>query len=132
MDKRYVTIKDKITVMGIGIGIGIAVTFGLMLVFAFIISAFCTPYTFAVPFATVSLAAGSFVSSFFSARKIGEKGYLIGTLIGVAVFITVTLISLAITSNGFTQNTLFHFLIIVLASAIGGILGVHKNNRKII
>lgn len=132
MEKRYDTVKEKAIIMGIGIVIGAVVTFVLMLIFALVISTLCIDRAFAQPFATVCLAFGSFAAAFFSAKKIGEKGYLIGTVIGILTFVIVLVISLLVGSGEFTNNTLFHFIITLLASAIGGILGVHKNTKKII
>jgi len=116
-----------------GIIIGVVVTFIFMLLFSFLMLYAGLERSFAVPFATVSLGAGSFFAAFYAARKIKEKGYLIGLLTGLFVFITVVLISLLISKDSVTYNTLFHFIIIMLSSITGGILGVNfKNSKKYI
>lgn len=110
--------------------IGVAVTLIFMCLFAAIIL-FCNiDRGYSVPFATVSLALGSFTAAYIVSKESERRGYLIGTLVGLVSFAVVTIISLIINRNGLTMNTLFHFIIIVLASAIGGILGVNKGKSK--
>lgn len=85
---------------------------------------------YAPAFATVSLASGAFCASRFSAKKIGEKGYIVGLIMGFILFCLVTLFALVFDSNGGGFTTLFRFIIIMLASLIGGILGVNKDKNK--
>lgn len=104
----------------------------LITAFAFIIYITENGYKYAALFATVSVAAGAFLASFYMAKKINTNGWLIGLAAGAATFLVITAVSLIISHGSFTYNTLFHFVIIVLASLIGGILGVNKNTRKYI
>ncbi len=110
--------------------IGVAVTFLVMLLFSAIMLLTGIDKAFAVPFATVSLAVGSFAASMYSSSKIGDKGYLIGLITGAVVFVVIMLISLVINRSGLTINTLFHLVIIMLSSVIGGIIGVNKGKDK--
>lgn len=83
--------------------------------------------------ATVSIAFGTFAAAFYSARKIGKRGLLIGAVTGGAVFLIITVISLILDSGAVTYNMLFHFIIIMLSALIGGVMGVNKkDNRKYI
>ena len=60
-------------------------------------------------------------------------GVYIGFIIGISTFLIITIISLIINDTALSINTLFHFIIIVLSSLIGGIFGVNKDkNKKII
>lgn len=88
--------------------------------------------SFSVIFATISIALSSLISSFFASKEIGNRGYVTGFIIGIATFITITLISLMIDKGSVTINTLFHFIIILLSSMIGGILGVNRKTKKYI
>lgn len=109
--------------------IGILVTAAMIMLFALVMYFFETGYKYAPVFATVSVAAGSFAAAFFAARKNASKGLLTGLIVGGITFIVITLISLIINRGGLTSNTLFHLIIIMLASMIGGILGVNRSNR---
>lgn len=84
-------------------------------------------------YATVAVAIGSLISSFYLGRKLTQKGFLIGLINGITVFTVITVISLIIDKDGLTFNTLFRLIIFVLASLIGGVSGVNKkeNNKYI-
>lgn len=109
--------------------LGLISTFISMMFFAAVLLFFNIDRTYSVPFATVSLAVGSFVASRFAAKKIGEKGYITGLVMGFVVFAIITVISLMF-GNGFSLNTLFHFIIILLSALTGGIVGVNTNKHK--
>lgn len=83
-------------------------------------------------FATISVAIGIMVSSYWIAKRTGKKGFLIGLIIGLSVFSLVTVISLIADDGAMTLNTLFHLVIFVLSGLVGGILGVNKPNKKYI
>lgn len=113
----------------IGAVLGVLSTLVIMVIFSAVLLFFNIERAYAVPFATVSLAVGSFIASRYTAKKIGDKGYAVGLIIGLIVFAVITILSL-IFGNGFSLNTLFHFIIIILSSLVGGILGVNSNNHK--
>ena len=81
-------------------------------------------------FATVAAAVGTLIGSYFTSYKIGTKGFKTGLIISLCIFFIITIISFAINKNGFSLNTLFHFIILLLSGFIGGVLGVNKNSRK--
>lgn len=110
--------------------LNIITTAAFIFIFAVVMYLAQTGYEFATVFATVSLAAGSLVSAFYLARKIAKKGFLVGLLVGGAEFIIVTLISMFVDKGGITVNTLFHLIIILLSSLIGGIVGVNKAGKQ--
>ena len=76
------------------------------------------------------MAAGSLSAAFYAARKNGSKGYLIGRLVGIITFLLVTIISLIVSGGVLSSNTLFRFVIIVISSLIGGILGINIRREK--
>lgn len=110
--------------------IGLITTIISMLVFSAAIYFLNLDRAYSVPLGTVSLALGSFFAAYFVARKSESKGYLTGTIVGLISFALVTVISLIVNKTGLTVNTLFHLIIIVLSSAIGGIIGVNKGKNK--
>lgn len=97
--------------------------------FALIMCLSTAALKYAAVFATVAVAVGSFLGAFITARSVGNKGWLVGVIIGGITFIIISLISLIINRDGVTINTLFHFIIIMLASLIGGVVGVNKDNK---
>lgn len=129
-ENKKIEISQKNIIYIKGIVFGLIATALCVILFSFIMLLFELSYKFAAPFATVSVAVGSFVASFVTAKNIGSKGYLIGIIIGIIVFVIVTVIALAVNKSGITGNTLFHFIIITLASVVGGITGVNYNKNK--
>lgn len=87
-------------------------------------------YEYAAIFATVSVALGAFISAFYIAKKQKGKAFFIGASVGGATFILITLISLITDKSALTVNTLFHFIIIMLASLIGAVLGVGNSSKQ--
>ncbi len=113
----------------IGAVLGVFSTLIAMLIFAAVLLFFNIDRAYAVPFATISIAVGSFIASRITAKKIGERGYLTGLIIGVVVFLIITVLAL-IMGNSLSLNTLFHFIIIMLSSLVGGITGVNAKMQK--
>lgn len=112
--------------------VGVFTTIIIMFIFSALLVLLNLNRAYSVPFATISIAVGSFFASFFTAKKLSNKGYFIGFIIGIGIFLTITLCSL-IFGNHLSMNTLFHFIIILLSSIIGGIIGVnYKKNKKYI
>lgn len=110
---------------------GIAVTLAAMLLLSFVVLVFDLDDGFSAPFATLSLALGTFAAAFYSARSVGSRGYLVGLTVGIISFLIVLLISLFVSKQSIGANTVFHLIIIVISSLIGGILGVNfKNDKK--
>ena len=99
-------------------------------IFALIIYFTESGFEYAPIFATISIAIGSFLAAYYTAKKINNKGFLVGLFVGIITFILITVISLIIDQGTVTINTLFHFIIILLSSMIGGIIGVNKSQNK--
>ena len=129
-EKTIKTRESRLTVIITGAVLGIVITLIFLLIFAAAVYFLDLDRAYSSPLATLSLALGSFFAAFFVAKKIGHKGYLTGAVVGFVSFAAITVISLIVTKNGFTGNTVFHFIIIVLASLIGGIAGVNKGKNK--
>ncbi len=110
----------------------IAVSFIGILVFATAMYFLEGGYEYSPLFATISVAMGCLVASLTLARKIGKKGFLIGTAVGGVTFLILTLVALLVNSSAIGVNTLFRLIIIMLSSIIGGIIGVNKKPEKYI
>lgn len=125
-DALYGKDKKGYLIYIFGFVIGIVVTAVFITLFAVIMYLSGSAFKYAPVFATVSVAIGSLTVAFFTAKKRGSHGLIIGAVIGGITFILITLISLIINRGGVTVNTLFHFIIIMLSSLIGGVIGVNK------
>ena len=125
--KKGITNKKNAYI--IGWVVGVLTTLVCMLLFSVILLLFNIDRAYSAPFATISVSLGGFIASKITAKKIGDKGYLIGAIIGIIIFAIITIISLAL-GNSISLNTLFHFIIIMLSSIVGGIMGVNVNKHK--
>ena len=125
-DALYGKDKKGYLIYILGFVIGIVVTAVFITLFAVIMYLSGSAFKYAPVFATVSVAIGSLTAAFFTAKKRGSHGLIIGAVIGGITFILITLISLIINRGGVSVNTLFHFIIIMLSSLIGGVIGVNK------
>lgn len=131
-NERKEAFKDKYMIYLKGIVAGLVVTAAFVVLFSLLMLVLDLNYRFAAPFATVSVAAGSFIAAYITSKSIGSKGYLVGAAVGIIVFLIVTVVALIVNKSGVTNNTLFHFIIITLSSVLGGIMGVNKKGKKYI
>ncbi|MBR7071439.1 MAG: TIGR04086 family membrane protein [Clostridia bacterium] len=113
-----------------GVLLGLLVFAGCMLAFAAVLLIPNINGGLAAPFATVSLAAGTFVAAWYLAGKSAKKGYLVGAICGGAVFCAVTLLALAFGDGEFTLQTVFRLLILLLSGTVGGIVGVNRSAKR--
>lgn len=126
--KKEASLNKKTYIFAVVLGVAITLVF--MLLFAVLIYFMGLDRAYSTPFATISVAAGSFSAAFYIAKKRGDRGYLVGIVTGVLVFAVITVLSLIINRSGFNTNTIFHLIIILLSSTVGGILGVNKGKNK--
>lgn len=108
----------------------VVLTFGFIFLFALAMYLLEGGQKFSPLFATVSLALGTLFASMYLARKSGKKGLLTGAVVGIIVFALIVLISLIANKTQISINTLFRFIIIMLSSLIGGVIGVNKGNNQ--
>ncbi len=106
------------------------VTLIFILVFATVMYLIEGGYEYSPLFATVSAAMGTLFASMNLAKNIGKNGLLIGGTVGGITFFLITLISLIMDSSALGINTLFRFIIIMLSSLIGGVIGVNKKTNQ--
>lgn len=130
MDREKFDEKNKYKKFLIAAVILVTTTFLFIFLFAIIMYLIEGGYEFSPLFATISLGLGSLFSSMYLARKSGKKGLLIGAIVGMAVFLLMLIISFIANKSQMSVNTLFRFIIIMLSSLIGGVIGVNKGNNQ--
>lgn len=125
-------IKKKAAVWGISVLLGFVVSFLIMLLFAVLATGADISEEYASPMACISAAAGGLAAAFCASRLLGSKGMINGLVCGSTMFIIIKAVALAMDDGGLTLNTLFHFVVLLLAAMIGGIWGVNSGRKKII
>lgn len=126
------TVDGNLRFFLIGFLIEAAAAALIIFVFAFAMYFSESGYKYAPVFATVAVAVGCLAAAFYTARKIGHRGYFTGIITGGISFAVITLTALIIDSGAVTVNTFFRFIILMLSAVIGGILGVNKAGKKYI
>lgn len=108
----------------------VSVTVFSMLIFSIIMLLAEIKYEYSSLFATLSVANGLLVSTYYTARKRGSKGLLTGLINGSVTFLAVLIIAFILDNGSLTYNTFFHFIIFILSAITGGISGVNKTSSK--
>ena len=81
-------------------------------------------------FLSICIVIGSFVSGYISSFKCKFKGFISGLLSSFVLSLTIT-VSLLFFSNGHIINKAgFLYILIIIFSVLGGILGANTKRRK--
>lgn len=75
------------------------------------------------------LGIGGFLSGYITGRIYKSSGLLYGAVTGVVIFIFIFIAGLGSIANGVTLFTLYKLAVLVITSALGGILGVNKKEK---
>lgn len=114
----------------IGTGIGILTTAVLVFMMAAALTIGDVPVMLISPIAIVFLALGGFFGGFSSARLSGEKGFLCGTASGMIFFLTIWATGSFFDNSGLGTAAFIKAVMIIIAGAFGGIIGVNYIKRK--
>lgn len=114
--------------VGFGAVFGMVTILLLTILFSFIMlsSDFIVTSLSVVSGFIVSL--GAFFSGIFSARKFKSRGFLVGALSALLIFILLTLAGLLI-SEAITYMLLLKLCLMVVFGAVGGIVGINLKSR---
>ncbi len=113
-----------------GVLAGIIVCLVCILLFAALLSSQNMPQAVIGPMATFAVSLGGLSGGFVCAKLTRENGMLNGLLCGAALALVMMLVSFGFSDSGLGIPALFKAVFILLASAIGGIMGVNTRSRK--
>ena len=71
-----------------------------------------------------------FIISFLNAYKRVKKGLLEGLYIGIILIILLIIIKLIFISNTFNIATYIYYIVLIISSLFGGMLGVNKKSDE--
>lgn len=104
----------------------------LLLIFSAILSFSDIQESYLALFGYLAVVVGAFMGGFFSSMKHRKKGLVSGLVTGVLLFIILFIFRLIIVGfDSFTISTFIQLLLIVIASTVGGILGVNIKKKRI-
>ena len=78
----------------------------------------------------ICIGLGTLTAGFLSSKKIKSGGIVNGAVCGAIIYVLIFAISLILSETGFSMITVYHLLIALLASAIGGIMGVNSSSKR--
>lgn len=70
-----------------------------------------------------------FVFGLKNGKKANNKGYLAGLKVGGLFLLILIIISLFTSKNIFSLSTLIYYIVLILASTLGGCLGINKKSE---
>lgn len=125
--------KKLLVSAGIGVVSGFALLFLLLLFFALIMLKVSLSDSGATVMSTIALMIASMFSGLVSSKLSGLKRMPIALVTGFAFYLTVAIISAAITKDSFGKLFLIRMILCIASSAIGAIIGaVNKQNKNYI
>lgn len=133
-DKRSGSAKPKPYAMLIPVLIGAGIGAVVILLFLILFSLILTIQDFGpsavVPMSTACVGLGAFAAGFSASKINGKNGMATGTLSGAVLFVLFLLVSLIISGGAISLISFFRLIIMLLTSAIGGILGINLKRKK--
>lgn len=114
-----------------GIAFAFVSLFLQLLIFAFIMLKFDVSSNVSSIFATIALMVSSLIAGLVSSKKLGFKVLFTAVISGALFYFLVAIISAAITKNTFGALFLLRMSLCILASVIGVLIGLKKNNKII-
>ncbi|MDE7293176.1 MAG: TIGR04086 family membrane protein [Oscillospiraceae bacterium] len=119
---------EKITSIAMSVLSGFGALAAAAVIMSFFAASADLPDSIISAMSGVALAAGCFVCSYTAASRRREGGIAIGMICGIAVFVLVLLIGVLTVRVFSAGGVILKLIIILTASAIGGISGV--NSKK--
>lgn len=132
MKKSYSVTTDysKPTVFAIGTAIAVIVAVVVIVLFAGVMTVVDIPKSYAFPLSSIAMGVGSFFGARYSAKKLKEKGYLCGVVVGLILFFIGTMVGLFVNGVQFTALTPLRAIISILMGMIGGITGINSSSTR--
>ena len=119
---------EKITSIAMSVLSGFGALAAAAVIMSFFAASADLPDSIISAMSGVALAAGCFACSYTAASRRREGGIAIGMICGIAVFVLVLLIGMLTVRVFSAGGVILKLIIILTASAIGGISGV--NSKK--
>ena len=111
------------------VAFGLLATTAVLLLFSFVMSKKDVPFMLLNPFSAGLLIFGSFLSGYLAARRIRERGLIVGAVCGLIVFF-VLIMGAFLNRFDVGLTALIKMIISIVSGAIGGVIGVNAKSRR--
>lgn len=109
---------------------GLVATFICISVFSLLISNMDAPEILVNCMACIALCAGSFTAGCTAAKHRRKHGFFVGLGCGIVMYCAVFLIGLILLRSFSCTGTFMKFILIIICSCIGGIVGVNVKRKN--
>ncbi|MBQ2676647.1 MAG: TIGR04086 family membrane protein [Clostridia bacterium] len=113
-----------------GVLAGAVVTVIFMFLFAAVLTFSDMSDSAAAVMSMISLAVGSLAAGFVASKLFGKNGLFVGVATGAVLFIIVMIVSMLLSSTGFTIQSVIKLVLTLISGAVGGVAGVNLKKRK--
>ncbi len=120
--------SSKATAITLGAVWGLVVAMAALLLSALALTLGDFSHSIALPLSSLSLGLGSFFGSRYTAKKIGEKGYLCGIINGGILFLMTFILGIILNGFSFTAISIVRLITVMLCGIIGGITGINSDS----
>ena len=128
--KRAVAVPTKTSVFLKGVIISILVSILCIVLFSLAMLYLGIPKTMASPLSSIAYGVGAFFGSYYSAKKISEKGYLCGVIIAALLLIINIILGFIINGSPLSVFFIIRAVITLTMALLGGIFGINTNSNK--
>ena len=123
-------ILTAMTPILIGSGIGVVVILLLLVLFSLILTISDFGSGVLMPMSTVCVGFGALAAGFAASKINGKNGFITGMMSGAVLYVLFLLISLIVSGGAISMVSFFRLIIMLVCSAIGGILGINLKRKK--
>lgn len=108
---------------------GILIMLALTVLFSILMVSNDMSQSILVVLSGIACSLGAFSAGFAAAKKFKSRGFLIGALSALLIFLLILALGL-ILSNPITLNAAIKLILVVLFGSIGGIMGINIKKRR--
>lgn len=123
-------LKKYLISIFVGTGIGMLSSAIFIFLLGAVLSLGNVPAMLFAPLTVIILAFGGFSGGFASSKISGEKGIFCGGFSGIVYFLLIWIFGALFENSGFGTAAVIKALMIIIAAAFGGIIGVNNIKRK--
>ena len=120
--------SSKATATTLGVVLSLVVATLSLLLSALILTLGDFSESIALPLSSLSLGLGSCFGSRYTAKRIGEKGYLCGIINGGILFLMTFILGIILNGFSFTAVSVVRLITVMLLGIIGGITGINSGS----
>ncbi len=114
----------------VSVGAGALVCIAILLLMSLLMAVKSIPQAMVGPMAVFALMAGALAGGFCCSKLLRRNGLVMGAICGFVMCLVVLLAGFSLPHNIMGTNALFKVVYVLLASMLGGVLGVNTRSGR--